>query len=59
VGLSTAIFLKLLDISIAYAKGLKYYFLLLPAALFFSSIIVKHHSPEAEGHGTEKVKVIK
>jgi H+/Cl- antiporter ClcA len=55
VGLSTAIFLKLLDLSIAYASGNKYYFLFLPAAFFFSSIIVKYLSPEAEGHGTEKI----
>jgi H+/Cl- antiporter ClcA len=55
VGLSTSIFLKLLDFSINFASGFKYYFLLLPVALFLSSFIVKYLAPEAEGHGTEKV----
>jgi H+/Cl- antiporter ClcA len=55
VGLSTAIFLKMLDMSIAYTAGYKYYYLLLPVAFFLSVIIVKYLAPEAEGHGTEKV----
>jgi H+/Cl- antiporter ClcA len=55
VGLSTSIFLKLLDFSIGIASKYTYYFLLLPAALFLSSFAVKYFAPEAEGHGTEKV----
>src|ERR1700690_1510556 len=55
VGFSTAIFLKLLGISMDFAKGYKYYFLLLPLAMFLSVVIVKYLAPEAEGHGTERV----
>jgi H+/Cl- antiporter ClcA len=55
VGLSTAIFLKLLGLGITFTSGYKYYFILLPGALFLSSLIVKYLAPEAEGHGTEKV----
>jgi len=55
VGFSTAIFLKLLGLSMNFAQGYKYYFILLPAAMFLSVIIVKYLAPEAEGHGTEKV----
>jgi H+/Cl- antiporter ClcA len=55
VGASTAIFLKLLGLSADFAKGYRYYFLLLPFAMFLSVIIVKRLAPEAEGHGTEKV----
>src|SRR5208282_1700320 len=54
-GFSTAFFLKLLGLSMDFAKGYKYYFILLPAAMFLSVIIVKYLAPEAEGHGTEKV----
>jgi H+/Cl- antiporter ClcA len=55
VGFSTAVFLKLLEGSIAYTGGFKYYFLLLPVALFISALIVRYLAPDAEGHGTEKV----
>lgn len=55
VGFSTAIFLKLLGLSMDFAKGYKYYFGLLPLAMFFSVVIVRYLAPEAEGHGTEKV----
>lgn len=55
VGLSTSIFLKLLDLGIGIASEYTYYFLLLPVALFLSSFAVKYFAPEAEGHGTEKV----
>jgi H+/Cl- antiporter ClcA len=55
VGLSTTFFLKVLEASSRFAGGFKYYFLLLPAALFMSSLIVRYLAPEAEGHGTEKV----
>jgi H+/Cl- antiporter ClcA len=55
VGLSTTVFLKALESSIGFASGYKYYFLLLPAAFFLSTFIIKHLAPEAKGHGTEKV----
>lgn len=55
VALSTSVFLKLLMISINIIKGFKYYFLLLPIAMFLSTLIVKYLAPDAEGHGTEKV----
>lgn len=55
VGLSTSIFLKLLDLSIRIVSEYTYYFLLLPIALFLSSFAVKYFAPEAEGHGTERV----
>jgi H+/Cl- antiporter ClcA len=54
VGISTAVFLKLLGKGIALAGGVSYYYLL-PVALFSSSLIVRYLAPEAEGHGTEKV----
>ena len=55
VGLSTTIFLKSLEASIALTTQYTYYFLLLPVAFFISSLLTKYISPEAEGHGTEKV----
>lgn len=55
VGLSTAVFLKILNGSIALTNQYPFYFLSLPAALFLSSILVKYLAPEAGGHGTEKV----
>ncbi len=55
VGLSTTIFLKILNWSIAFTEKYPYYFLLLPIALFLSILIIKYLAPDAEGHGTEKV----
>ncbi len=55
VGFSTTIFLKALEKSISLAGGFRYYFVLLPAAFFVSSFIINRLSPEAKGHGTEKV----
>ncbi len=55
VGFSTAIFLKLLGLGIESASAYRYYFLLLPVAFFVSVILTRYLSPEAEGHGTEKV----
>ena len=54
VGLATTIFLK----TLGWSSGLqsyRYYYLLLPVALFLSSILIKYLAPDAEGHGTEKV----
>jgi len=55
VGCSTAIFLKLLDLSISITRNYTYYFLLLPVALFISTLLVHYLAPEAKGHGTERV----
>jgi H+/Cl- antiporter ClcA len=55
VGFSTTVFLKALEAGISFADRSDYSFLLLPFALFLSSLLVKYLSPEAEGHGTEKV----
>ena len=55
VGLATTVFLKLLDRSTVYVGAYGYYFLGLPVVMFLSAAIVKYLSPEAAGHGTEKV----
>ncbi len=55
VGLSTTVFLKALETSITLMSSFRYYFVLLPAAFFVSSLIVLRFAPEAKGHGTEKV----
>ncbi len=55
VSISTFAFLKLLDLSISFTSGIKNYFLLLPAGLFVSSLLVYYFAPEAKGFGTEKV----
>ncbi len=55
VGAATAGFLRLLDLSVAYTSGFRYFFLFLPLALFASTLLVRYLAPEAKGHGTEKV----
>lgn len=55
VGISTTIFLNLLEFGISRAARNQYYYLLLPVALFLSALIVKTFAPDAEGHGTEKI----
>jgi H+/Cl- antiporter ClcA len=55
VGLSCTLFLKILGWSTAWSGSYGYYFLLLPLALFLSSLMIKYLAPDAEGHGTEKV----
>jgi len=55
VGVSTAVFLKALEGGITFAMGFSYYYLLLPAAMALSVMIVKYFAPQAEGHGTEKI----
>jgi H+/Cl- antiporter ClcA len=55
VGLSTSYFIKILNFSISFTSQYRYYFLVLPAALFLSAVIVKYLAPQAKGHGTEKV----
>lgn len=55
VGFSTAVFLKILGYGISTAAGFSYYYVLLPAALFASALVVETFAPDAEGHGTEKI----
>jgi H+/Cl- antiporter ClcA len=55
VGLSTAVFLKILSWSITFGDHYSYYFLFLPVAMFISIILTKYLAPDAKGHGTEKV----
>ena len=55
VGLSTTVFLKILNITTKLTTSYPFYFLFLPVALFISSILVTYLAPDAEGHGTEKV----
>jgi len=55
VGLATTAFLPLLSLSTSFAGHYSYAFLLLPVALFSSSLLTKYLAPDAVGHGTEKV----
>ncbi len=55
VGLSTAVFLKVLNAGIALSSRYAYYFLILPAAFSTSSLLIRYLAPDAAGHGTEKV----
>ena len=55
VGLSTTVFLKILNWSTEICGQFTYYFLLVPLALFTSALMIKYLAPDAEGHGTEKV----
>jgi len=55
VGISTAVFLKLLDWAIALASSFSLYFLILPAALFVSALLVRLWEPESAGYGPERV----
>lgn len=55
VGLPVAFFLKTLNLTSGWAGRWEYSFLLLPAALFLSALLVKYLAPDAKGHGTEKV----
>jgi H+/Cl- antiporter ClcA len=54
VGVSTTLFLGLLDWGIHTAGEYRYSYLLLPLA-FMASILLVRLAPEAAGHGTEKV----
>ncbi len=55
VGTTTAIFIKLLEVSTGLADHYPYYFLILPLAMAFSAWVINRFAPEARGHGTEKV----
>ena len=52
---STAAFLIILRWSVKITSGNKYYFLLMPAGMFISGLLIELFAKEAEGHGTEKV----
>jgi H+/Cl- antiporter ClcA len=55
VGLSTVVFLKILDLSTQFMGRYELYFLILPFGLLISTLLVMYLAPDAEGHGTEKV----
>lgn len=55
VGAATAFFLRLLALLTGISGKYPHYYLLLPWALFVSSLLVKYLAPDAKGHGTEKV----
>lgn len=55
VGSATALFLKLLTLSVSIRNYSPHYFLALPFAFFASSYLVTRFASDAEGHGTEKV----
>jgi len=55
VGLSTAFFLKLLHWILAYSTGYPFYFLMLPAGLAISGLVIQYLEPDAKGYGIEKV----
>lgn len=55
VGASTALFLHLLAMAIAFTARFPHSFLLLPLALLGSALLTRYVAPEARGHGTEKV----
>jgi H+/Cl- antiporter ClcA len=55
VGGSTAVFLRLLDLSTSFSTAFPYYFVVLPLGMVLSVVIVDKFAPEAKGHGTERV----
>jgi len=55
VGIGVTVFLKLLHASINLTSKFEYYYILLPFALFITALIIEKITPEAKGHGTEKV----
>ncbi len=55
VGLSTTLFLKILNFSVARSQGHSCFYLLLPAGLLISALMIRYLAPDAKGYGTEKV----
>lgn len=55
VGLSTTLFLKILEWALAYSTSYAYYFLTLPAGLAISAMVTQYLEPDAKGYGIEKV----
>src|SRR3972149_11407413 len=58
VGLSTTVFLKTLNWSTAYTGQFSWYFLLLPAAMFVSTLMIKYLAPDAEGYGGRVIESV-
>ncbi|MBI5344347.1 MAG: chloride channel protein [Deltaproteobacteria bacterium] len=58
VGASTAVFLKALNGSIAYAARYPYFFLLAPAGLVLSAVMTKKLAPEAGGYGAQVIEAV-
>ncbi len=55
VGSSTALFLFILQSTLTLTDSLPYTIVLLPLGLMFSAWLTTRVSPEAQGHGTERV----
>ena len=55
VGAVAAFFLKILYFLLVLIQAKNIYYISLPLAFFFSSLMVKYLAPQAEGFGTEKV----
>jgi len=55
VGSSTALFLFILQSTFALTDSLPYTIVLLPLGLMFSAWLTTRVSPEAQGHGTERI----
>ena len=55
VGSVVSLFLKILDVSIQQSHQIPYIFLALPLIFLLNHWITKNFSPDAKGHGTEKV----
>jgi H+/Cl- antiporter ClcA len=55
VGISSSIFLKLLQFGIDQSKKIDNFYVILPLALFLTSLIIILVSNDSKGHGTEKV----
>jgi len=55
VGLSTTLFLKILNFGFGLTSSLPYPFLLVPVGLLISAWLTTKVAPEAAGHGTERI----
>lgn len=55
VGISTGLFLRLLEVGIKFTSQFSHYYLLIPVGMIISTLMVKYLAPDAKGHGTEKV----
>ena len=58
VGLSTTLFLKVLNLSTAYTSQFSLYFLLLPFAMFTSAAMTKYLAPDAGGYGARVIEAV-
>ncbi|MGQ9465916.1 MAG: chloride channel protein [bacterium] len=55
VGVSTNVFLKVLNWMTGLRANFHYYYLFIPIIFVVSAMLITHLAPDAEGHGTEKV----